>query len=110
VAALEDAHGGEEADAGAEAGAADLKLAGEITFGRESIAGLDLAIADEGSDVFDDLHGELAVASCLVVNLFCLFGFFLHARSGSLSGMEKSITEVSAVKGAGEGFAVNIGA
>ena len=62
VAALEDAHGGEEADAGAEAGAADLELAGEFALGREAVAGVDLAAGDEGADVLDDLHGELAVA------------------------------------------------
>ena len=62
VAALEDAHGGEEADAGAEAGAADLELAGEFALGREAVAGADLAAGDEGADVLDDLHGELAVA------------------------------------------------
>ena len=67
VTALEDAHGGEEADAGAEAGAADLELAGEFALGREAVAGVDLAAGDEGADVLDDLHGELAVAGYVVV-------------------------------------------
>jgi len=83
VAALEDAHGGEEADAGAKAGAADLELAGEVAFGRETVAGLDLALGDEGADVLDDLEGELAVASRLVMilfDVFGLFGLFFHAR------------------------------
>ena len=74
VAALEDAHGGEEADAGAEAGAADLELAGELALGREAVAGVDFAGADEGANVLDDLHGELAVAGgCRH------FDFFFHA-------------------------------
>jgi hypothetical protein len=81
VAAFEDSHCGEEADAGAEAGAADLELAGELAFGRETIAGVNLAFADEGSDVLDDLHGELAVAGYLVKLLFDLF---FHAERYSL--------------------------
>jgi hypothetical protein len=73
VAALEDAHGGEEADAGAEAGTADLELASEFAFGRETVAGMDLAAADEGANMLDDLHGERAVASDLVLWVFKLF-------------------------------------
>ena len=73
VAAFEDAHGGEEADAGAEAGAADLELAGELALGWKAVAGVDLAAADEGANVLDDLHGELAVPGDLVVWLFDLF-------------------------------------
>jgi hypothetical protein len=67
VAAFEDAHRGEEADAGAEAGAADLELAGEFAFGGETVAGVDLAAADKRANVLDDLHGELAMACGLVV-------------------------------------------
>ena len=92
VTALEDAHGGEEADAGAEAGTADLELAGEITLGRETVARLDLTFGDEGTDVFDDLHGELAVASDLVVNLFDLFGLFFHAQCCSLRLRSRRVT------------------
>ena len=73
MAALEDAHGGEEADAGAEAGAADLELAGEFALRRKAVAGVNLTAADEGANVLDDLHGELAVAGGLVVQLFNLF-------------------------------------
>jgi hypothetical protein len=32
-----------------------------------------LSAADEGANVLDDLHGELAMASALVVGLFNLF-------------------------------------
>jgi hypothetical protein len=67
VAAFEDTHGGEEADAGAETGAADLELAGQLTLRGETVAGMNLTAADEGANVFDDLHGELAMASGLVV-------------------------------------------
>jgi hypothetical protein len=73
VAALEDAHGREEADAGAEAGAADLEFAGEFTLGWEAVAGVDLAAADERANVLDDLHGERAVAGDLVLWVFKLF-------------------------------------
>ncbi len=81
VAALEDSHGGEEADAGAKAGATDLELAGEFSFGWETVARVDLAFADEGANVLDDLHGELAVAGDLVKLLFELF---FHAERSSL--------------------------
>ena len=73
VAAFENAHGREEADAGAETGAADFQLAGEFALGGETVAGVYLATADEGADVLDDLHGERAVASDLVLWLFKLF-------------------------------------
>ena len=63
VAALEHAHGGEEADAGAQGGAADLEFAGEFALGREAVAGVELAAGDEGAHVVDDLQGELAVAA-----------------------------------------------
>ena len=62
VAALEHAHGGEEADAGAQRGAADLELAGEFALGWETIAGMEGPAGDEGAHVVDDLHGELTVA------------------------------------------------
>jgi hypothetical protein len=76
VAAFEDAHGGEEADAGAEAGTADLELAGEVSLGWEAVAGMNLSPADERADVLYNLHGELAVAGGLVV---IVFGLFFHA-------------------------------
>jgi hypothetical protein len=79
VAAFEDAHGGEEADAGAEAGTADLELAGEVALGRETVAGMDLSPADERADMFYDLHGEQAVAVSFVVSIFGLFDLFFHA-------------------------------
>ncbi len=69
VAALEHAHGGEEADAGAEGRAADLELAGEFALGREAVAGLERAAGDEAAHVVDDLHGELAVAAWLFAGL-----------------------------------------
>ena len=73
VAAFEDAHGGEEADAGAEAGAGDFELAGEFALGRETVAGVDLAAGDEGANVLDDLHGELAVVGYVFIgdSFFC---------------------------------------
>ena len=73
VAAFEDAHGREEADAGAKAGTADLELPGEFALGRKPVAWVDLTAADEGANVLDDLHGELAVAGDLVVKLFDVF-------------------------------------
>jgi len=73
VTALEDTHGGKESDAGAEAGAADLELTGEIAFGGEAVAGPNLARADESANVLNDVHGELAVSRDLVELLFCLF-------------------------------------
>ena len=79
--AFEDAHGGEEADTGAKAGAADLELAGEFALGGESVAGFDFAGGDEGAYVLDDLHGELAVAGDFVVHLFTgiFVDFFFQA-------------------------------
>jgi hypothetical protein len=38
---------------------------------------MNLAAADEGANVLDDLHGELTVASDLVLQLFRLF---FHAQ------------------------------
>jgi hypothetical protein len=73
VAALENTHGGEKTDARAEAGTADLELAGQLALRRQPVAGMDLAAADEGAYVLDDLHGELAMTSRLVVQLFDLF-------------------------------------
>jgi short subunit dehydrogenase-like uncharacterized protein len=73
VAAFEDAHGREEANACAKAGAADLELTGEFALRRQPIAGVDLTAADEGANMLNDLHGELAVARDLVVKLFDVF-------------------------------------
>jgi hypothetical protein len=81
VAAFENTHCGEKTNAGAEAGTADLELAGEFAFGGEAVAGVDFAAADEGANVLDDLHGELAVASDLVL---WLFNLFFHAGGSSL--------------------------
>lgn len=77
MATLEDSHRGEEANAGAEAGAADLELAGELALGRKTVARADLTAADEGANMLDDLHGELAVTGDLVV---WLFNLFFHAE------------------------------
>jgi hypothetical protein len=71
--AFEDAHGREKADACAKAGAADLEFPGKFALGREPVAGVDLTAADEGANVLDDLHCELAVACDLVVKLFDVF-------------------------------------
>ena len=86
VTAFEDAHGGEEADAGAEAGAADLELAGEFALGRETVAGVYLAAGDEGADVLDDLHGELAVGCDVVLD------FFFHAEQCSFAEVWRRVT------------------
>ena len=59
VANLHDAHGGEIADAGAEAGAADLEVAGELALGREFVAGLERATFNQGANVVDHLHGSV---------------------------------------------------
>jgi hypothetical protein len=77
VAALEDTHGGEEAYSGAEAGAADLESAGEFALGRKAVAWFDLTGGDEGADVLDDLHGELAVRGYVVLQF--VGGLFFHA-------------------------------
>jgi len=77
VAALEDSHGGEEADAGAQAGAADLEFAGELTLGWKAVAWFDLTGGNEGADVLYDLHGELAVRGYVVVQF--VGGLFFHA-------------------------------
>jgi hypothetical protein len=88
VTALEHAHGGEEADSGAEAGTADLELAGQLTLGGETVARFDLSGGDEGANVFDDLHGELAVRGCVGGDLF------FHCEIDScLRKWEKSNTE-----------------
>jgi len=87
VAALEDAHGGEEADSGAEAGTADLELAGELALGGKTVSGFDLAGGDEGTDVFDDLHGELAVRGCVGD------GLVFHCWTDSSGKWEKGNTE-----------------
>jgi len=81
VAAFKDSHGGEKADAGAETGAADLELAGELALGRETVAGFDFTGGDESAYVLDDLHGELAVAGDFVVHLFAgiFVDFFFQA-------------------------------
>jgi hypothetical protein len=86
VAAFEDSHGGEEADAGAKAGTADLELAGELALGWETVAGVDFSAADERANVVDDLHGELTVAGDLVKLLLDLFfcDLFFHAEQSSL--------------------------
>jgi hypothetical protein len=73
MAAFKNTHCGEKADAGTEAGAADLKLTGKLAFGRKTVAGVNLTAANERANVLDDLHGELTVARDLVVKLFNLF-------------------------------------
>ncbi len=60
--ALEHAHGGEKADAGAERGAADLELDGQLALGWKAVARAQRSAGDERAHVVDDLHGELAVA------------------------------------------------
>jgi hypothetical protein len=82
VAALENSHGGEEADSGAKARAADLKLAGEFALRGEAVAWSDLTGGDQGADVLDDLHGELTVRSCAVRGLVLDLsgGLFFHAE------------------------------
>jgi hypothetical protein len=61
--ALEHAHGGEEADAGAQGRAADLELAGEFALGRKAIAGVQRPAGDECAYVVYDLESELTVAA-----------------------------------------------
>ena len=67
MAAFENTHCREKTNAGAKAGSADLELAGQLTLGRQAVAGVDLAAADKRANVLDDLHGQLAMASGLVV-------------------------------------------
>jgi hypothetical protein len=88
VAAFEHAHGGEEADSGAEAGTADLEFACQFAFRRKAIAGFDLSGGDEGANMFDDLHGQLAVRGCVGD------GLFFHCETDSCLGKwEKGNTE-----------------
>ncbi len=94
VAALEDAHGGEEADAGTEAGAADLEFACQFALGWEAVARLYLAFSDERANVFDDLHGELAVGGCVVMDLFA--DLFFHAEFSSLRISGRRVTRGNA--------------
>jgi hypothetical protein len=70
---LENSHRRQESDARAKARTADFELTGKLALWRKTVAGMDLTAANEGPNVFDDLHGELAVASDLVVKLFDLF-------------------------------------
>ena len=70
VTALEHAHGGEEADAGAQRGAADLQLAGQLALGWKAVAGAQRSAGDEAAHVVDDLQGELAVAAWIFAGLF----------------------------------------
>jgi hypothetical protein len=67
VAALENTHCREKTDTGAKTGTADLELTSQFTLGRQAVARMNLAAADERANVLDDLHGELAMASGLVV-------------------------------------------
>ena len=96
VTAFEDAHGGEEADAGAEAGAGDFELAGEFALGREAVAGVDLTAADEGADVLDDLHGQLAVIRYVVVDRF------FHANCVPLREVRKEYHEAGSLAKLGQ--------
>jgi len=73
VTAFEDPHGGKKSNAGTQAGSADLELAGEVTLWRKAIPRANLSRTDKRANVFDDLHGELAVAGYLVDLLFDLF-------------------------------------
>lgn len=61
VANIENAHGDEIADAGAEAGAADAELAREFALGRDAAAGLQRSGLDQGTDVMNDAHGHVGV-------------------------------------------------
>jgi hypothetical protein len=74
VTAFEDSHGREEADAGAEAGAADLEFLSELALWREAVAWFDLSTGDERAYVLNDLHGQLTV-SCTI-----FMDFFFHAE------------------------------
>lgn len=93
MAAFKDAHGGEKADTGAQAGAADLELARQLALGRKAVSGFDLARGDEGPDVVDDLHGELAVRGGVGDG-----GLFFHcANVVLLEKWEKGNTEAGGI-------------
>jgi hypothetical protein len=79
VPAFENAHGGQKADSGAEAGSTDLEFSGQLALGGKTISGMHLAFGNEGADMLDDLHGQLAVAGNF---FFC--DLFFHARKSSL--------------------------
>ena len=61
MADIHDAHGGEVADAGAEAGAADAQLAGELALRGNAVSGLQFAGFDQAADVVDHPHGHVGV-------------------------------------------------
>jgi hypothetical protein len=86
VAAFEHTHGREKADAGAKAGTADAELAGEFALGWETAAGFHLATGDEGANVLDDLHGELAVRCDVFLY------FFFHAEQTPYAEIWKRVT------------------
>ena len=62
---LEDTHGGEVVDAGAKAGAADFEGGGELSLGRDLVAGLEGSVLHEGTDVVDHLHGAVGIGYVL---------------------------------------------
>ena len=57
VADLHHTHGSEIADAGAQAGAADLERPGELALRRNFVARLQGPVLDEGTDVVNHPHG-----------------------------------------------------
>jgi hypothetical protein len=93
VAALEDAHGGEEADAGAEGGAADLELAGELALGGKTVSGFDLACTDEAAYMLYDLHGEVTMGGCFFLRDFG--DPFFQVNQDSLPGFRRRVTQAA---------------
>jgi hypothetical protein len=63
---LDDSHGREVVDAGAEAGAADFEGAGEVALGGNFFAGPEGSVLEQGADVVDHLHGEVRVGGWLL--------------------------------------------
>ncbi len=69
-----------------------LEFASQLSFGRETVSGFDFSRGDEGANVLDDLHGELAVRGCVGDDLF-----FHCETDSSLGKWEKGNTEGGAV-------------
>src|SRR6185312_7080386 len=61
VAHLHHADGGEIADAGAQAGSADLELVRKLPLRWDLIAGLERTTFEHGTDVVDHLHGQMSL-------------------------------------------------
>ena len=70
MATLQNPHRREKPNAGAETGATDLEFSSQLALRRKPVARVNFSTADEGADMFDNLHRKLAMASGLFLRLF----------------------------------------